>query len=134
MSGLKPADLPLEVLPSNMVVHHLDRGAGAELPPPGPQLTFLIADEKGFTVVCPDSVPVASDRSSPGWRVLRVASDLDFAMVGVMAGLTGILAETGIPILAFSSYQTDYLLVRNESLNQAVQVLQSAGFDFVGTN
>jgi hypothetical protein len=83
------------------------------------------ADE--LSVVClGDAVPggVACER---GWRCLRVAGTLPFATVGVLAALTAPLAAAGIPLFAISTFDTDYLLVKDGDFGRAVAVLERAG-------
>jgi hypothetical protein len=83
------------------------------------------ADE--LSVVCQEgNVPdgVACER---GWRCLRVAGAMPFAVVGVLASLTAPLAEAGISLFAISTFDTDYLLVKAERFPEAVAVLRAAG-------
>ncbi len=63
-----------------------------------------------------------------GWRGLKVAGPLDFALTGVLASLAGPLAEAGVSIFAISTYDTDYLFVREEQLGAAIDALRRAGF------
>jgi hypothetical protein len=59
--------------------------------------------------------------------VLQVVGTLDFSLVGVLSSLAGPLAAAGISIFALSTYDTDYLLVKADVLEQAVTTLQEAG-------
>jgi catechol 2,3-dioxygenase-like lactoylglutathione lyase family enzyme len=69
------------------------------------------------------SSAVHADR---GWRLLRVQGRLDFSLVGVLAGLTTTLANANISVFAVSTHDTDYLLVRDETLDRAVMALRAA--------
>jgi hypothetical protein len=83
------------------------------------------ADE--LSIVChEDAVPedVVGER---GWRCLRVAGAMPFSVVGVLASLTVPLAEAGISAFAVSTFDTDYLLVKEADFEQALAVLQQAG-------
>lgn len=73
-----------------------------------------------------DDVPlgVVAER---GWRVLAVRGPLAFSLTGLLAGLAQPLADAGIPIFVLSTYDTDLLLVRDESLGAAVDALRAAG-------
>ncbi len=84
-----------------------------------------------LSIVCrgehvPDGV-----RCEPGWRCLRVAGPLDFTLAGVLASLLAPLADAGIPVFVVSTFDTDYLLVKEDRLDAAVDVLQSAGHSVV---
>jgi putative acetyltransferase len=83
------------------------------------------ADE--LSVVCrQDAVPEGIP-CEWGWRCLRVAGAIPFSVVGVLASLTAPLAEAGISVFAISTFDTDYLLVKAEDLERAVDVLRRRG-------
>ena len=83
------------------------------------------ADE--LSIVCAvDSVPEGI-QSETGWRAMKVDGPLDFSMVGALASLARTLAAAGISIFVISTYDTDYLLARNESIDRAEEALRAAG-------
>lgn len=77
-----------------------------------------------ISIICDqDSVPPSCERVERGWRALKLQGPLAFSMTGVIAGLTAALSAAGIPVLALSTFDTDYLLVKHEQLERAVEVL-----------
>lgn len=91
------------------------------------ELQALIRTPDELSIVSTaDSVP-ESVRSEPGWRVLRVAGPLDFSLVGILATLTGALARADIAVFSLSTFDTDYLLVRECDLERALRALESDG-------
>ncbi len=66
------------------------------------------------------------------WGAMKVQGPLDFALTGILAALAGPLAEAGIAIFALSTYDTDYILVKEDTLQQAVMVLRQHGHIFEG--
>jgi hypothetical protein len=83
------------------------------------------ADE--LSVVCSqDSVPDGI-RYERDWRCLRVAGSMPFSIIGVVAGLTAALAEAGISVFVVSTFDTDYLLVKQKDLENALEVLRRRG-------
>lgn len=83
------------------------------------------ADE--LSIVCrQDAVPegIVGER---GWRCLRVAGTMLFSVVGVFASLAAPLAEAGICVFAVSTFDTDYLLVKEDDFEKVVAVLKQAG-------
>jgi hypothetical protein len=62
-----------------------------------------------------------------GWRCLRVAGTMPFAVVGVLAALTAALAGAGISLFAVSTFDTDYLLVKKNDFEKAITALELAG-------
>lgn len=88
------------------------------------------ADE--LSIVCAsDAVPddVQCERD---WRALKVQGPLDFSLTGILAALVGPLASAGIAIFALSTYDTDYILVKEPVLQQTIVVLQQRGHVFEG--
>jgi hypothetical protein len=80
-----------------------------------------------LSVVCrQDAVPhgIQSERD---WRCLRVAGRTSFSVVGVLASLTAPLAEAEVCVFAVSTFDTDYLLVKEKDLKKAVDVLRRQG-------
>ena len=82
--------------------------------------TSLILPEENATKIA------APARVETGWRLLKVAGPLDFNMTGVMAALAGPLAQAGISMLGIATFDTDYVLVREERLPEAVAALSAA--------
>ncbi|NQD36933.1 ACT domain-containing protein [Permianibacter sp. IMCC34836] len=74
----------------------------------------------------PKAVPVQGP-----FAMLKVQGPLDFSLTGIMAALTQPLAAAGISIFAISTYDTDYLLVGENKLTEAVSTLQASGFEVV---
>lgn len=83
------------------------------------------ADET--SILCPAEVVPSGVRCEAGWRCLRVASTLDFGMVGVLAGLVGPLAAAGVSVFAVSTFHTDYLLVKEHDYSRAIGALVETG-------
>ena len=82
-----------------------------------------------LSVVCDeDSVP-QDVRCEPGWRCLKLAGPLDFSLVGVLQSLLSPLADAGISVFAVSTYDTDYVLVRDADLDRALAALRGAGWN-----
>lgn len=79
------------------------------------------------SVVCETRFVPDDVKHEPGWRCLRVQGTFDFDAVGVLAALAVPLAEAGVPILALSTFDTDYLLVKDSRLPDAVSALENAG-------
>ena len=56
-----------------------------------------------------------------------MAGTLDFTLVGVLAALIGPLADAGVSVFVVSTFDTDYLLLKDETFGRAVDVLRNAG-------
>lgn len=93
----------------------------------GPGLLSITYTREELSVVVEQSRVPASVTSQRGFRALRVAGPLEFDQVGVLASLAKPLADAGISIFAISTYDTDYILVRQAELGNAVKALRAAG-------
>ena len=66
-----------------------------------------------LSVTCPeDDLPPSVERAERGWRAFRVEGPIPFGEVGVVAGVTAPLAAAGVPVFVLSTYDTDYVLVK----------------------
>jgi hypothetical protein len=83
--------------------------------------------DEELSVILPEELVPSSWKAEKGWRCLKVLGPLDFSLTGVLASLSTPLAEAGVPILAMSTYDTDYLLVRNGDVDTAKEVLIEHG-------
>jgi hypothetical protein len=100
--------------------------AWATLPLPE-HLVSITRTSNEVTVVCPaDAVP-AGVRCEKGWQCLRVAGTLDFSLVGVLASLLVPLAEAGVSVFCLSTFDTDYILIREQDLPRGTEAWQVAG-------
>ena len=84
---------------------------------------------QGLTVVCLDDHVPAEVTQERGWKLLMVEGPLAFSLTGIIASLTGPLSRSGISVFTLSTYDTDYLLVKKEQLEDAVWVLVAQGYE-----
>ena len=80
-----------------------------------------------LSIVCPQSHVPDGIQAEPGWRCLKVEGPFDLALTGVLASLAGPLAMARISILTVATYDTDYLLVKDQDIVRAMEVLEQAG-------
>ncbi|MEM7016264.1 MAG: ACT domain-containing protein [Pseudomonadota bacterium] len=79
------------------------------------------------SLVCKPLKNPGNCRVESDWRMLKVLGPLDFALTGILASLASPLAAADIPIFVISTFDTDYLLVKQDKLAQAIQVLENEG-------
>lgn len=81
------------------------------------------------SLVCPtDQVPENTVSREDGWRAFRICGELDFSLIGVLARISGILADHRIGIFAISTFNTDYILMKEENFEKAMSALKNAGY------
>jgi hypothetical protein len=121
--------LTLDPVPGSYAICRL--APGDSLPPWAVHGAFFSVTRTPaeLSVVC-DVARVPSGVKAEGpWSVLAVRGPLDLNITGVLAGLATPLATAGISIFAVSTYDTDYLLVRDHDMARAVRVLREVGHD-----
>lgn len=120
--------LTLTLLQETFTIHRLD--PDAKIPEPALSSPFfaITRTEDELSIVLPESIDIHSQTSEPGWACFKVEGPLDFGLVGILAGITGVLAETRLPVFAASTYETDYILVKQKQAEAASDALASAGY------
>jgi len=93
---------------------------------------FVLArTQEELSVVCSQDIVPQGVLSEGGWRVLQVQGPLDFNLTGVLASLLNPLAAAGISTFAISTYDTDFVLVKENALQESLHALQTAGHTVV---
>ncbi len=117
----------LDPLPEDFSVCKLDSLEGFSLRSP---FYFLGKTDEELSLVCrTEDVPKHTLKRDDGWRAFRIAGTLDFSLIGILSRLTGLLAEQGIGVFAVSTYNTDYILVKQENFSPALNLLSQAGYE-----
>ncbi len=91
------------------------------------EFVSLTATADELSIICAANVVPSGIAADREWRVLKVVGPFAFSAVGVLASFTTPLARAGVSLLAVATYETDYLLVKNDALNKAAAVLVAAG-------
>ena len=68
-------------------------------------------------------------KAEKDWRILKVEDTLDFSLIGILAKISGILAKNSISIFVISTFNTDYILVKEEKIEKAMTVLSEEGYE-----
>jgi hypothetical protein len=116
----------LSILPELFAVCRLAPDAPVPAWAAGPFVSITRTPDE-LSAVCPAASVPNDIRCERGWRCLRVAGPLDLAQVGVLASLVVPLAEAGGSVFVVSTFDTDYLLVREADLVAAVEALRRHG-------
>lgn len=93
----------------------------------GDNFVSLTRTHEELSIVCLEENVPAETRAERGWRCVKVDGAFEFTVAGVHASLAVPLAEAEISVLAIATYDTDHLLVKEEDLERALQVLAQAG-------
>ena len=101
----------------------------AEQIDPDKEFFFVGKTEDEISLVCQTKdVPAQTLAREDGWKAFCIVGILDFSLIGILAKISNILADNGVSIFAVSTYNTDYILVKEDKLAQALEVLAEQGF------
>ncbi|WMJ90587.1 ACT domain-containing protein [Anaerocolumna sp. MB42-C2] len=93
---------------------------------------FIGKTEEELSLVCDTNyIPSNYTDREDNWRVFKIQGQLDFSLIGILSKITKILADNKIGVFAVSTYNTDYILVKEENLSLATKSLAEAGYGIV---
>lgn len=87
-------------------------------------------EEKSLVCITAD-VPVNAVERDDGWKAFRIQGILEFSLIGILAKISGILADNHIGIFVVSTFNTDYVLTKRENYQNALAALRNAGYHIV---
>lgn len=96
------------------------------------EFCFIGKTDEELSLVClTEYVPTNTTYREDGWKGFRIQGELDFSLIGILAKISTILAENNIGIFVVSTYNTDYVLVKEADFEKAMRVLAQAGYTVV---
>lgn len=84
-----------------------------------------------LSIVCSQNDIPSHIKCEKEWKVLKIEGELDFSLIGILASISTILAQSGISIFAISTYNTDYILIKNKDINNAIQSLIKERYEII---
>lgn len=84
-----------------------------------------------LSIVCEEKDIPNDILCEKGWRILKILGPLDFSLIGILSEISSLLAVNKISIFAISTYDTDYILVKNNLIKKAITVLSEGNFEIV---
>lgn len=80
-----------------------------------------------LSIVCKEGL-LSSNKEEKNWKILKVQGPLDFGMIGVLYSISKPLAENSISIFVISTFDTDYIMIKEDKLSLALEVLEKNSF------
>jgi uncharacterized protein len=118
--------LELRLLPDTLAVCRLNAGDESDLRAASGLFSVTRTAEE-LSVVCPAEDAPEGSEVSRGWRALEVQGPLDHTATGILASIAKPLAEADVPLFPLATFDTDYVLVRQQDLDAATEALTAAG-------
>ncbi|MDX1582732.1 MAG: ACT domain-containing protein [Thermoanaerobaculia bacterium] len=117
----------LHLLPGSFTIVHLDRSSSIPDWASEGELFSATRTADELSIVCDSALVPEGTARSDGWSALKVEGPLDFDEIGVIASLGEILAAAEISLFVISTWNTDYLMVRRDALERAIEHLEASG-------
>jgi uncharacterized protein len=124
-------NLDLVLMPGLYAVGRMSPEAAVPAWASGGDFVSITKTPQETSIVCPQGRIPDDVRSERDFRALKVRGPLDFSLTGVLASMVGPLAEEDISVFAVSTFDTDYLLIKEDNLARAVEVLIRQGHNVV---
>ena len=116
----------LELLAERFAVCRLPPDAELPAVPVGEVFFSMTRTTDELSIVCPEAAAPDGD-IEPGWRCFEVEGPLPFDQVGILTSIAQPLATADVGIFVISTFDTDYLLVKEDQLEATVAALTAAG-------
>ncbi len=120
-------NLVLTLLTTPLAVCRLDPAADVPAWAVAGEFTSFTRTADELSIVCAESAVPEGVRCEKGWRALKLEGPFDFSQVGILLAAAEPLAQAQVVILAIGTYDTDYLLVHQGQLEQAMVALRTRG-------
>jgi uncharacterized protein len=117
----------LTLLPERYAVAQFPRNATIPISVMSADLFCVMKTHDELSIVCEENHLPEIGMIEGGWRMLKLQGPFPFEMTGVLASVLDPLAKVGVSIFSLSTYDTDYVMVKETQLDQAVQALRAAG-------
>ncbi|ORX58225.1 hypothetical protein DM01DRAFT_1221084 [Hesseltinella vesiculosa] len=101
--------------------------AGSKIPDAVHQLPWFTVSKTPaeLSLVIPTTPGLAFAKEEREWRCFQVDAQMDFGLVGILARIVGPLRDHSIPVFVVSTFDTDYVLVKQDKVHEAIQVLHA---------
>ncbi len=93
---------------------------------------FVGKTDEEISLVCKTcDAPQNTVAREDGWKGFKIQGVLDFSLIGILSKISTILAENKIGIFAVSTYNTDYILVKEKDFERALKLLSQNGYTVI---
>ncbi|MGM9985767.1 MAG: ACT domain-containing protein [Bacillaceae bacterium] len=90
---------------------------------------FIGKTDEELSLVCSTNlVPKNAIECDNGWKAFRIQGVLDFSLIGILSKISTLLAENKIGIFTVSTYNTDYILTKEENFEKSIKILEQNGY------
>ena len=96
------------------------------------EFLFIGKTDDEISIVCAEEcIPINYTDISENWKCIKIIGTLDFSLIGILSKISTILAENNISIFVVSTYNTDYVLVKEDKIDLAKKCLEEKNYTFI---
>lgn len=95
------------------------------------EFSSITRTEDELSIVCLQNNIPEGIQCEKSWKVFKIEGPLDFSLIGILSAISSLMAEKGISIFAISTYDTDYILIKDKDLNKAIEVLSNDKYEII---
>jgi hypothetical protein len=124
---MQDMDIDIDVMPGTYAVCRLARSAAIPTWATIGAFVSITRTSDELSIICASAAVPHDTVASHDWRTFKLRGPFDMDLVGVMLSVAAPLAAAGVSIMPISTYDTDYVLVRDQQFTLAVASLRRAG-------
>ena len=123
--------LTLQLMKESFAIHSLP--VNSEIPAIvfSANIYFIAKTYDEVSIVLPEGININSEDVEPNWRALEVVGPLGFSLTGILSNISTILANEKISIFAISTFDTDYILVKQDNVSNAINALKEQQYQVI---
>ncbi len=125
------SQLTLRLIQEQFAIHSLSESAVIPAEVFSASIFFIAKTFDEVSIVLPQNIVIDSDDVELNWQALEVVGPLAFTMTGILSNISTVLANEKISIFAISTFDTDYILVKQECMNDAIESLRSNQYQVI---
>lgn len=95
------------------------------------EIYSITRTDEELSIVVKEDIDIKSDIIEKDWRMIKIDGTLDFSLIGILSKISTILANANISIFAISTYNTDYILLKEDKIKEAIKVLEENEYKFI---
>jgi len=128
MNFEKEIELKLQLIDGSFSIHKLSPKMAIPATVLESEVFFVAQTKDELSIVCSSEIGMRHAKTEPDWACFMVVGPLDFTLTGILARISNALSQARISIFAISTFDTDYILVKESDLERAQKVLKDSGY------
>jgi len=119
----------LELLDKEYCIYKLDTKDKIDNRIIGDDFISITKTEDEISIVSVSGTLEHFDEKEDAWKILKISGILDFGLIGIISKISTILADQGISIFVISTYNTDYIMVKKDTLEKTIKILEQNNYE-----